>query len=49
MLDFNALKAAVAELDEEKVLELLNNFVAANPTPEEAQRRSRPARAAWPR
>ena len=38
MLDFNALKAAVAELDEEKVLELLNDFVAANPTPEEAQK-----------
>ena len=38
MLDFNNLKAAVAELDEEKVLELLNDFVAANPTPEEAQK-----------
>ena len=38
MLDFNALKEAVAELDEEKVLELLNQFVAANPTPEEAQK-----------
>ena len=37
MPDFNTLKEAVAELEEEKVLELLNEFVAANPTPEEAQ------------
>lgn len=37
MIDLNALTQAVGDLDEEKMLELLNSFVASNPSEEEAQ------------
>ena len=37
MVDLKVLTEAVGELDEEKVLELLNEFVASNPSEEEAQ------------
>ncbi|NLM45584.1 MAG: cobalamin-binding protein [Firmicutes bacterium] len=38
MLDYNALTKAVGELDEEQVLQMLKDFMAANPTEEEAQK-----------
>ncbi|KPU44335.1 methionine synthase [Oxobacter pfennigii] len=38
MVDLKVLTAAVGELDEEKVLEMLNDFVATKPTEEEAQK-----------
>ena len=37
MLDLKALTAAVGELDEEKVVSVLDGFVATNPSEEEAQ------------
>lgn len=37
MLDVQVLTQAVGDLDEEKVLEMLNEFVATNPSNEEAQ------------
>ena len=38
MLDLKALTAAVGELDEEKVVSVLDAFVASNPSEEEAQK-----------
>lgn len=38
MIDYQALTNAVGELDEEHVLSILNDFVAKNPTEEEAQK-----------
>ncbi|KPU44086.1 methionine synthase [Oxobacter pfennigii] len=38
MVDLNELTALVGELDEEKVLEILNVFVAENPSEEDAQK-----------
>ncbi|NLL57288.1 MAG: cobalamin-binding protein, partial [Firmicutes bacterium] len=38
MADLQALTKAVGELDEEKVLAILRDFVAANPSEEEAQK-----------
>lgn len=38
VMDLNALTQAVGELDEDKVLDLLNDFVESNPTKEEAQK-----------
>jgi methanogenic corrinoid protein MtbC1 len=38
MADLQALTKAVGELDEEKVLSILHDFVAANPSEEEAQK-----------
>ncbi|KPU45019.1 methionine synthase [Oxobacter pfennigii] len=38
MVDLKALTASVGELDEEKVLEVLNGFVASNPSEEDAQK-----------
>lgn len=38
MLDVNVLTEAVGELDEERVLEMLQEFVASNPSEEEAQK-----------
>ncbi|NTW70980.1 MAG: cobalamin-binding protein [Eubacteriaceae bacterium] len=37
MVDLKAITTAVGELEEEKVLEMLNGFIASNPTEEEAQ------------
>ena len=37
MIDLQVLTQVVGELDEKKMLELLNDFVASNPTEEEAQ------------
>ena len=37
MIDLNLLTEAVGDLDEEKLLGLLNDFVATNPSEEEAQ------------
>lgn len=37
-MDLNILTQAVGELDEDKVLEMLNDFVGSNPTEEEAQK-----------
>lgn len=37
-IDLKALTEAVGELDEDKVLEMLEEFVASNPTEEEAQK-----------
>lgn len=37
MADFQALTEAVGELEEDKVLEILNGFVASNPSEEDAQ------------
>ncbi len=37
MLDLNVLTEAVGELEEEKVLDLLNKFVATNPSEEDAR------------
>ncbi|NTW71515.1 MAG: cobalamin-binding protein [Eubacteriaceae bacterium] len=38
MVDLKAITTAVGELEEEKVLEMLNDFVASNPTEDEAQK-----------
>ncbi|SHJ80849.1 Methanogenic corrinoid protein MtbC1 [Geosporobacter subterraneus DSM 17957] len=38
MVDLNLLTQAVGDLEEDKVLDLLNQFVATNPTEEEAQK-----------
>jgi methanogenic corrinoid protein MtbC1 len=38
MIDLKAVTTAIGELEEEKVLEMLNAFVASNPTEEEAQK-----------
>ncbi|NTW72008.1 MAG: cobalamin-binding protein [Eubacteriaceae bacterium] len=38
MADLKAITTAVGELEEDKVLELLNDFVASNPTEEDAQK-----------
>lgn len=38
MADLEVLTQAVGDLEEEKVLEILNEFVAAKPSPEEAQK-----------
>lgn len=38
MMDLNVLTRAVGELDEEAVLDMLNEFVAAKPSEEEAQK-----------
>ncbi|HCX65735.1 MAG TPA: cobalamin-binding protein [Eubacteriaceae bacterium] len=38
MADLKAIKTAVGELEEEQVLEMLNDFVATNPSEEEAQK-----------
>jgi methanogenic corrinoid protein MtbC1 len=37
MIDIQALTNAVGDLNEDELLGMLNEFVAANPTPEEAQ------------
>ncbi|MBF7096897.1 cobalamin B12-binding domain-containing protein [Alkalibacter mobilis] len=38
MIDLKAVTTAIGELEEEKVLDLLNEFVASNPSEEEAQK-----------
>lgn len=38
MIDLKAVTTAIGELEEEKVLEILNGFVASNPSEEEAQK-----------
>ena len=38
MIDLTALTAAVGELEEDKVLNMLNTFIASNPSEEEAQK-----------
>ena len=38
MIDLKELTAAISELDEHKVLSLLNEFIAQNPTEEDAQK-----------
>lgn len=38
MIDLKAVTTAIGELEEETVLEMLNGFVASNPTEEEAQK-----------
>src|SRR5690554_3508448 len=38
MIDLKAVTTAIGELEEEKVLEMLNGFVATNPSEEEAQK-----------
>lgn len=38
MIDLNELKKAVGELEEEKVMGMLTEFVSSNPTEEEAQK-----------
>jgi len=38
MIDLHELKKTLGELEEEKLMCLLNNFVASNPSPEEAQK-----------
>ncbi|KPU44272.1 methionine synthase [Oxobacter pfennigii] len=38
MVDLKTLTGAVGELDEERVLEILNGFVSTNPSEEEAQK-----------
>ncbi|MDI3480977.1 MAG: dimethylamine corrinoid protein, partial [Tepidanaerobacteraceae bacterium] len=38
MIDLNELTRAVGELDEEKVTEMLTEFVNSKPTEEEAQK-----------
>lgn len=38
MIDLKAITTLIGKLEEEKVIEMLNNFVASNPTEEEAKK-----------
>ena len=47
MLDYQVLAQAVGELDEDKVMELLDGFVVGKPSEEDAQKQSQPVRKVW--